>query len=141
MVAPLQSDPFKWTAAMSFTFLIHSIAFLSPLITEPDEPMWVNFKQHQRYLMGLMSWSASVKYIMMIDVQIREHQCGWMAIIPFRVLYRFKLHAVLHACKNWIENCPPRLGWCLKGEGCALWACACLIVVGCRGNEAARAKK
>ena len=100
---------------MAFTFLIHSIAFLSPLIKDSSEPMWINFKKHQRYLMGLMQWSGSTAYILQLDLQIREHHEGWIAIFQFRALHKFKNHVILHGCKNWLYTVPPRVGWFLKG--------------------------
>jgi hypothetical protein len=48
MPVPLKEQNFKWTAAMSFSLLIHAVALLSPLIKDHEEPMWVNFKLHQR---------------------------------------------------------------------------------------------
>jgi hypothetical protein len=48
MPVPLQSQPLKWTAAMSFSFAIHCIALMAPLITDHQEPMWLNLQKHQR---------------------------------------------------------------------------------------------
>ena len=153
MVVPLQSDNFKWTAAMAFTFLIHSIAFLSPLIKDSSEPMWINFKKHQQYLMGLMQWSGSTAYILQLDLQIREHHEGWIAIFQFRALHKFKNHVILHGCKNWLYTVPPRVGWCLKGAATlslslslplSLSLSVCLWLqraVFCRRNEAEGTKK
>lgn len=122
---PLQAEHFKWTAAMSFTFLIHAVAFLHPLITDHQEAMWVNLKQHQEYLLGLLQWQARVKDILALDVKIREHQLGWRAIWQFKPLYKFKLHVILHACHNWLMTAPPRAHWCLKGNGLATMQRVC----------------
>jgi hypothetical protein len=115
-VVPQQSESFKWKASMSYTFAIHAIAFLAPLIKDKAEPMWVNLRKHQEYLMTLNQWSAKVKHILKLDLLIREHQAGFLAIWQFAPLYKYKLHAALHAAHNWLYKAPPRLAWCLKGE-------------------------
>ena len=135
---PLLADNFKWTAAMSFTFLVHGVALLSPLIKQKDEPMWVNFKLHQRFLLGLLQWSATIGQIRQLDLQIRQHAAGQRAIWQFQALVKFKNHAELHAADNFLRICPPRAGWCLKGN--ALLQCGRPLncpycVLPCRGNE------
>lgn len=131
MPVPLQAENFKWTAAISFTFLLHAVTFLSPLIKDHDEPMWKNFKLHQRYLIGLMQWSASVGEIVQLDVLIREHQHGLLAIWQWNPFYRFKNHAACHGPRNFLYTCPLRAGWCLKGD--LLGACfginSCFVCV------------
>ena len=76
MPVPKQSDPFKWTIAMSFVVLVHIVAVLSPLIKDHQCPIWRNLLLHQRCLMGLLKWSASTKEIYAIDGLIRQHQKG-----------------------------------------------------------------
>jgi hypothetical protein len=115
MPVPHLAESFKWTAAMSFTFLIHAVALLSPLIKDHNEPMWVNFKLHQRFLLGLLQWSASVDQITRIDLQIRQHGQGMCEIWQFKPLYKYKNHALCHAAHNFLHVVPPRPGWALKG--------------------------
>ena len=115
MPVPQLADSFKWTAAMSFTVLVHGVALLSPLIKQKDEPMWVNFMLAQRFLLGLLQWSATIGQIRQIDLQVREHAAGQRAIWQFKPLVKYKNHAELHAADNFMRICPPRAGWCLKG--------------------------
>jgi hypothetical protein len=101
---------------MAYVFAIHCIAFLSPLIKDHEEPMWLNLKQHQQYLIGLLQWSAKVKHIKELDLQIRQHQADFLKIWQYKPLYRYKLHAILHAAYNWLYVGPLRASWCLKGN-------------------------
>lgn len=87
---PMLAESFKWTAAMFLTFLTHTVALLSLLIKYHDEPMWVNLKLHQRFLLALLQWSATVRQLRQIDLQIREHQLGMRRIWQFKPLYKYK---------------------------------------------------
>jgi hypothetical protein len=76
MPVPKQADPFKWTAAMSFVVLVHIVAVLSPLIKDHNCPIWKNLLLHQRWFMGMLKWSATVREIFKIDQLVRQHNKG-----------------------------------------------------------------
>jgi hypothetical protein len=116
------AESFKWTAAMSLTYLLHAVALLSPVIKDVEDPMWVNFKLCQRCLLGLLQWSATVGQIRQIDVQVREHQAGQRRIWQFKPLYKYKMHVLLHGARNFLMICPLMANWCLKGIA-GMWLC------------------
>jgi hypothetical protein len=81
MPVPKQKEPFKWTAAMSFTVLVHIIAVLHPLIRSHNCPQWISLLQHQRYVLSLLKWSGSIKEIHCVDNLIRQHQHGMCCVM------------------------------------------------------------
>ena len=113
---PLQEHPFQWTSAGSLTVCIHAVALLEPLISNPDDPMWICLCNHQRANICSLKYSASVREIISLDALGDEWQGQFIAMWQLKPWYKVKDHNLRHRAERWVTTGPLRLVNCIKAE-------------------------
>ena len=101
---------------MSITFMLHSIAFLQPLIKDTQEQKWRILVGMQKIGCWVLSWSCSVTQCREMDCVVRLWQAQWLGDPQLHPFYKSKLHKLLHMAYNYVVVCPVRVGWCFRQE-------------------------
>ena len=71
---PTKGTRIRFSASQTLRWAKHSVAFLRPVIQDPDAPFWKCWCKHVEYLNVLMQYSFTISDLEKLDQLVYEHQ-------------------------------------------------------------------